>query len=121
MRVFLQNPPPINIGGRFAQSEYQFTLQSPDIDTLYASSRELQRRLMALPQLTQVTSDLKLGNPQVLVDIDRERAAALGVTRGPDRVGALRRVRLPAGVHHLHPGQRVLGGDGAASPSTSGT
>ncbi len=80
MRVFLQNPPPINIGGRFAQSEYQFTLQSPDIDTLYASSRELQRRLMALPQLTQVTSDLKLGNPQVLVDINRERAAALGVT-----------------------------------------
>jgi HAE1 family hydrophobic/amphiphilic exporter-1 len=80
LRVFLQNPPPIRIGGRFAQSEYQFTLQSADIDTLYAASRELQSRLAALPQLTDVTSDLKIGNPQVDVSIDRERAASLGVS-----------------------------------------
>ncbi len=80
MRVFLQNPPPIRIGGRFAQSLYQYTLQSPDIDTLYGSSRALEQRLAAMPQLTQVTSDLKIGNPQVNVQIDRERASALGVT-----------------------------------------
>jgi HAE1 family hydrophobic/amphiphilic exporter-1 len=80
MRVLLQNPPPIRIGGRFAQSLYQFTLQSPDIDTLYASSRVLEQRLAAMPQLTEVTSDLKIGNPEVNVDINRERASALGVT-----------------------------------------
>ncbi len=80
MRVFLQNPPPIRVGGRFSQSLYQFTLQSPDIDTLYASSRILLQRLQAMPQLTEVTSDLKIGNPQVNVKINRERASALGVT-----------------------------------------
>jgi len=80
LRVFMQNPPPIRIGGRFAQSLYQYTLQSADIDTLYAASRALERRLDALPQLTDVTSDLKVGNPQVEVQIDRERAASLGVS-----------------------------------------
>jgi hydrophobic/amphiphilic exporter-1 (mainly G- bacteria), HAE1 family len=80
VRVFLQNPPPINIGGRRSQSAYQFTLQSANIDTLYASSRELERRLGTLPQLIDVTSDLKIGNPQVDVSIDRERAASLGVS-----------------------------------------
>jgi len=80
LRVFLQNPPPIRIGGRFAQSLYQYTLQSADIDTLYAASRELERRLAAMPQLTDVTSDLKIGNPQINVHIDRERASSMGVT-----------------------------------------
>ncbi len=80
LRVFLQNPPAIRIGGRFAQSEYQFTLQSANIDTLYLASRELQARLATLPQLVDVSSDLKIGNPQVNVDIDRERAASLGVS-----------------------------------------
>ena len=80
LRVFMQNPPPIRIGGRFAQSLYQYTLQSANIDTLYAASRELERRLAALPQLIDVTSDLKIGNPQVDVQIDRERAASLGVS-----------------------------------------
>ncbi|MCG6958166.1 MAG: efflux RND transporter permease subunit [Gemmatimonadetes bacterium] len=80
LRVFMQNPPPIRIGGRFAQSLYQFTLQSTNIDTLYEASRALERRLATLPQLIDVTSDLKIGNPQVDVSIDRERAASLGVS-----------------------------------------
>ena len=80
LRVFMQNPPPIRIGGRFAQSLYQYTLQSTNIDTLYEASRALEQRLAALPQLIDVTSDLKIGNPQVNVSIDRERAASLGVS-----------------------------------------
>ncbi len=80
IRVFMQNPPPIRIGGRYSQSLYQFTMESPDIDTLYASSRALEQKLLAMPQLTEVTSDLKMGNPEVEVNINRERASALGVT-----------------------------------------
>ncbi len=80
LRVFLSNPPAIRIGGRFAQSEYQFTMHSADIDTLYTASRELEKRLSALPEVVEVSSDLKIGNPQVDVQIDRERAASLGVS-----------------------------------------
>jgi HAE1 family hydrophobic/amphiphilic exporter-1 len=80
IQVFLQNPPPIRIGGRLSKSLYQFTLQSPDMPSLYESSKTLETRLRALPGLLNVTSDLQISNPQASVVINRDRAAALGVT-----------------------------------------
>jgi HAE1 family hydrophobic/amphiphilic exporter-1 len=80
VRVFLQNPPPINVGGRMSKSQYQFTLQGADLEELYAGANDLTTRLRDLPELQDVTSDLQVSNPQVNVAIDRERAAALGVT-----------------------------------------
>jgi HAE1 family hydrophobic/amphiphilic exporter-1 len=80
LRVYLNNPPAINIGGRVSKSQYQFTLQGSDIEGLYEGSNELLERLQELPALDNVTSDLQIGNPQVNVHIDRDRAAALGVT-----------------------------------------
>ena len=80
MRVFLQNPPPINVGARNSKSLYQFTLQSTDIEALYASATELEGKVRGLEQLQDVTSDLQIKNPQVNVTIDRDRASALGVT-----------------------------------------
>jgi len=80
IRVFPQVPPPIRIGGQLTKSQYQFTLQSPDTDTLYAASTGLLARLRELPQLQDVTSDLQLSNPQVEVAIDRDRASAMGVS-----------------------------------------
>ena len=80
IQVFLQNPPPIRIGGRLSKSLYQFTLQSPDMPALYESSKTLETRLRALPGLLNVTSDLQIANPQASVVINRDRAAALGVT-----------------------------------------
>ena len=79
IRVFVQNPPVINIGGRASKSEYQFTLQSSDIADLYQGSAALEQRLQSVPGLTDVTSDLQIKNPQVQVAIDRDRAAALGI------------------------------------------
>ena len=79
MRVFITNPPVINIGGRSSKSLYQFTLQSSDIDALYDGAAALERRLHDVPGLTDVTSDLQIKNPQVQVSIDRDRAAALGI------------------------------------------
>jgi HAE1 family hydrophobic/amphiphilic exporter-1 len=78
--VFVQNPPAISIGGLASKSLYQYTLQSGDITSLNSSARELERRLRALPGLTDVTSDLLIENPQVTVDIDREQAGQLGVS-----------------------------------------
>ncbi|MBI1795788.1 MAG: efflux RND transporter permease subunit, partial [Candidatus Eisenbacteria bacterium] len=80
IRVYLQNPPSINIGGRGAKSQYQYTLQSSDIDALYGGSEALLARLKDDPGLQDVTSDLQIKNPQVSVTIDRERAAQLGVS-----------------------------------------
>ena len=80
IRVFLQNPPVINVGGRLSKSQYQYTLQSTDQEALYASSNVLLAKIRDLPGLQDVTTDLQISNPQVNVEIDREHAAAVGVT-----------------------------------------
>ena len=80
MRVFLQNPPPVRIGSRSAKSQYQFTLQGPDLVSLYENAAKLEARLKESNQLDNITSDLQIKNPEIRVEIDRERAAVLGVT-----------------------------------------
>ncbi|RQW87054.1 MAG: acriflavine resistance protein B, partial [Geobacter sp.] len=80
IKMYLQNLPAIRIGGRLTKSQYQFTLQSPDKDELYRSSILLEEKMRALPQLQDVTSDLQIKSPQVTVQIDRDKASALGVS-----------------------------------------
>ncbi|MBK7190832.1 MAG: efflux RND transporter permease subunit [bacterium] len=80
LRVFLNNPPAINIGARFASGLYQFTMQSSDLDALYASAPRLEARLRQEPKLRDINSDLRVSNPEINVVIDRDRAASLGVT-----------------------------------------
>jgi hydrophobic/amphiphilic exporter-1 (mainly G- bacteria), HAE1 family len=79
LRAFIQNPPVINIGGRSSRSEYQFTLQSSDIEGLYQGATALEQRLGEIPGLVDISSDLQIKNPQVQVAIARDRAAALGI------------------------------------------
>jgi HAE1 family hydrophobic/amphiphilic exporter-1 len=79
VRVFLSNPPAIRIGGRSSQSQYQFTLQSADLEELYEQSRILEGRMAELPDVRDVSSDLQVRNPQLRIDVDRDRAAALGL------------------------------------------
>jgi HAE1 family hydrophobic/amphiphilic exporter-1 len=80
IQMFMQNLPPIRIGGRLTKSQYQYTMQSPDTDELYKYSTILEAKLKELPQLQDVTSDLQIKNPQVNIEIDRDKASALGVT-----------------------------------------
>jgi len=80
IRVFIQVPQSIRIGGRLSKSLYQYTLQSPDIDALYDASTKLEQRLRGLKEVRNVTSDLQIKNPEVSVEIDRDRASSLGVT-----------------------------------------
>jgi HAE1 family hydrophobic/amphiphilic exporter-1 len=79
MVTYMQNPPAIQIGGRVAKSLYQFTMQSSDIETLYPAAQKLITEAQKSKLLQDVTSDLMLGNPQASIQIDRERAASLGV------------------------------------------
>jgi HAE1 family hydrophobic/amphiphilic exporter-1 len=80
LRTYLQNPPTIRIGGQVSKSLYQFSMQSPDKAALYATARKLESALSEVPGLQDVTSDLAVTSPQVGVEIDRDKAAALGVT-----------------------------------------
>jgi hydrophobic/amphiphilic exporter-1 (mainly G- bacteria), HAE1 family len=80
MRVFPQNLPPIRIGGQLTKSPYQLTLQSPDTAELYDHAPLLEEKLRELDLLQDVTSDLQIKNPQVNVEIDRDKASALGIS-----------------------------------------
>src|SRR5882757_5104908 len=79
-RVSLQNPPPIRLGGRQANSQYQYTLQSADTAVLYDASQKMMEKMRTLPGFVDVNTDLFLRNPTVAVEIDRDRAATLGLT-----------------------------------------
>lgn len=79
MRAFILVPPPIQIGGQLTKSLYQFTLQSPDFSELYQYAPALEQKIRDLPGFQDVTSDMQIKNPQVNIDIDRDKAATLGV------------------------------------------
>ena len=79
INVFMQVPPAIQIGARSSKSLYQYTLQAPDIVALDTAAKRMEAKMRTISQIQDVTSDLQIANPQVIVDIDRDRAASLGV------------------------------------------
>jgi HAE1 family hydrophobic/amphiphilic exporter-1 len=80
IRAFLQNPPAISLGGRVSKSQYQYTLQGPDVSELYRIAPQLAGAIQGLPGFQDVTTDLQIKNPQINIDIDRDKAASLGIT-----------------------------------------
>jgi HAE1 family hydrophobic/amphiphilic exporter-1 len=79
-KVFIQNVPAIRIGGNLTKSPYQYVMKSATIDELYHWAPLVEERLRSLPGLIDVTSDLQITRPQVTVEIEREKASALGVS-----------------------------------------
>jgi len=77
---FLQNPPLIQMTGQLSNAIYQMTLQSPDTAELYQYAPVLEQKMRALTDLRDVDSDLQIKNPQVDVEIDRDKAHSLGVS-----------------------------------------
>ncbi len=80
VRVFMQNPPPIRLGGRLTKALYQFSLQSTESDTLYEFAPLMVDKLAQIPGFQDVSSDLQNSNPEVTIAIDRDKAASLGLT-----------------------------------------
>ena len=80
IQVYLQNPPTITIGGQQTRALYQYSIQSTDTAELYRYAPLLEARLRTMPELLDVNSDLFIKNPEVRVDLLREKATALGVT-----------------------------------------
>ena len=124
IRVFLQNPP-LDPHRRPAQQEPLpvHAAEHRHCRSSTAPRRSSKARCAPLPGFQDVTSDLQITSPQVMVEIDRDQASALGVTAGADRRRAVQRLRPAPGLHHLHPHQPVLGdpGGGAALPARPAT
>ncbi|HET7626351.1 MAG TPA: efflux RND transporter permease subunit, partial [Verrucomicrobiae bacterium] len=80
IQTYLQVPPLIRIGGKVTKGLYQFSLQDTDLNELYKWSPILVDKLSQLPGFEDVTSDLLIKNPQITVEIDRNKASAVGVT-----------------------------------------
>ena len=80
MQIFFQPIQNINLGGRPSKSQYQYTMQSNDTDTLYNLAPEMRDKMAGIPGLLDVTTDLYIKNPQITVEVDREKAAVYGVS-----------------------------------------
>jgi len=80
IKVFLQNPPIIRLGGMASKSQYQYTLQGADTTELFRFAPVMEEKMRHLPGFLDVSSDLQLNNPQVKVEIDRAKASALGIS-----------------------------------------
>ncbi len=80
MNCYLQNPPTITIGGQVTKSLYQYTMSSPDTDNLYKVSKEMRKQISQLPGFVDVNSDLQVDNPEVHVEVDRDRCSQLNLT-----------------------------------------
>ena len=78
--TFMQSLQNINLGGRLAKSAYQYTLQDADTEELYRFAPIMQERIGQIPGIQDVNSDLQLRNRLAIVDIDRDKAAQLGIT-----------------------------------------
>ncbi|HEY6834737.1 MAG TPA: efflux RND transporter permease subunit, partial [Pseudolabrys sp.] len=80
IQIFFQPIQNINLGGRLNKSQYQYTLQSNDTDALYRIAPELRDKIAKIPGLLDVTTDLYVRNPQITIEVDREKSAVYGVT-----------------------------------------
>src|SRR5262245_1720046 len=80
MKTTFQAIQNINLAGRISKAEYQYTLQSSDTEALYRVAPDLRDKIAEIPGLADVTTDLYIRNPQMTVDVDREKAAVYGIT-----------------------------------------
>ena len=86
VRVFMNNPPSINIGGLIGNADFQMVVLGSDPKQLYTTAQELEGILRGSDFLREVSTSLELRNPEIQIDILRDRAAALGVS--PQQVEA---------------------------------
>ncbi|HEX2830167.1 MAG TPA: efflux RND transporter permease subunit [Burkholderiales bacterium] len=80
LQMFMNNPPAINIGGLTGNADYQMVVQGTDLKVLYDSAQELEARLRESHDFREVSTNLELRNPEIRINILRDRAAALGVS-----------------------------------------
>jgi hydrophobe/amphiphile efflux-1 (HAE1) family protein len=80
MQLYLQTAQDIRIGGRSTRTQYQYTLQSADLDELNLWAPRMLDALRKLPELKDVATDQQTNGLQLNVDMDRDTASRLGIT-----------------------------------------
>ena len=82
VQTFLKPLPLINlqVGAQAAKAAYQYTLMSLTSKDLYEAATKLEDRLKTLPELTSVTSDMDITQPQLHIDIERDKASVYNIT-----------------------------------------
>jgi hydrophobe/amphiphile efflux-1 (HAE1) family protein len=78
--LYLQSLQDINVGGRLASTQYQFTLQDADANELNDWAPRILARLRGLPQLRDLATDQQTGGTTLTVEIDRDAAGRYGIT-----------------------------------------
>jgi hydrophobe/amphiphile efflux-1 (HAE1) family protein len=76
---FLQAAQDLNVGGRTSRTQYQYTLQDPDLDELNEWAPKLLAKLRSLPQLRDVATDQQTNSTMLALTIDRDQAARFGI------------------------------------------
>ena len=79
-RLFLQASQDVNVGGRAARTQFQYTLQDADLDELNTWSPKVLGKLKSLPELRDVASDQQTEGATLTVQIDRDQAMRYGIT-----------------------------------------
>ena len=78
--LYLQPVQDLTMENRVSRTQYQFTLETPDIDELNRWTHRLVERLADRPEFSDVTSDVQDQGRQVYVNIDRSSASRLGIS-----------------------------------------
>ncbi len=77
--LYMQAAQDLNVGGRLARTQYQYSLQDADLDELNQWAPRLLAALKKLPQLRDVASDQQSSSTMLTLDIDRDQAARFGI------------------------------------------
>jgi multidrug efflux pump len=78
--LYLQAVQDVRLGGRISNAQYQFTLQSDDLELLNTWAPRLVRAMREMPEVRDVSSDQQNRGLEVPITIDRATAARLGVS-----------------------------------------
>jgi HAE1 family hydrophobic/amphiphilic exporter-1 len=97
LQVYIEDSSALNVNSIDSDSQYQYVLQSANIDSLYQLAPLFEQQLRTIPGLQDVSTDLSLRNPQISIDIRRETASAVGVT--PEEIQST--------LAHAYGGQQV--------------
>ncbi len=80
VKVFPSVPPSIRIGGRGSSSVYQYTLYGADLLELYRVAPVFTEKVKDIPGLIDISTDLLITSPQLIIGIDRDKASSLGIS-----------------------------------------
>ena len=77
--LYLQASQDISVGGRTTRTQYQYTLQDPNLDELNEWAPKMLAQMQKLPQLRDVASDQQNNGTTLSLVIDRDQAARFGI------------------------------------------